>query len=622
METTELVCKRCKGRLQHDVISNRYYCPYCKTYVLINETERVTLQKIQAKNAKDIELGKKQIEKEAELGKSENDKQIRLSNDRVRIKKIRLAVFIILLVALIPLGVLFGYWYAHKNEIKMPLPASEYCNRNYQDTYNLLADAGFENINYVVSKNLLKSEQSEEGIVTQISINGNTSFSEGTWFDKQSQVKIAYSVIDPNREGDISMPISSVDCIGLHSEKLVEVFNEAGFKNISDVVIADLNKEHQDHIGVVTKISINNKTDFYRGDFFPQNAVIEITYHVMDPDRVSDILIPDDFAKFLLLNYAEVRDAFKSAGFINVVLIPQYDLGLFEGSKDGIVQIVSVNGNDAFEGNRWVPANSTVRIMYRSKAIEYKEKQYTEIETLLKDIGFSSIECIALDDLSRKEEKKRGVVESVQVNGQELSNLDEINLSSAAVIKYHSMKKAGANEVYITTAAKDLSGKDFKEVIRILTEMGFTNISNVALEDLSAGWFSQENTVKEVSIDGNTKFEIGDIFNKTVKVTVSYHSFKPKPTNTPPPRMPVNGVAITLSSKELCSMAYSEAVGKLKEMGFTNIRTEALGDIGWGWFYKENEVKEIEINGSTKFSVGDVYARDAEIVVKYHSKKQ
>ena len=57
-------------------------------------------------------------------------------------------------------------------------------------------------------------------------------------------------------------------------------------------------------------------------------------------------------------------------------------------------------------------------------------------------------------------------------------------------------------------------------------------------------------------------------------------------------------------------------------MGFTNIRTEALGDIGWGWIYKENEVKKIEINGSTKFSVGDVYAKDAEIVVKYHSKKQ
>lgn len=619
METTELVCKRCKGRLQHDEVGNRYYCPYCKTYVLINETERVTLQKIQAKNAKDIELGKKQIEKETELGRNEIQKQITLDNNRVRIKKIRLAVLIILLVALIPLGVLVGYRCAHKNEIRIPLSASEYCKRNYQDCYNLLSDVGFENIEYVVSKNLLKSEKSKEGIVTQVSINGNTSFSEGTWFDKHSQVKIAYSIMDPNREGDISMPISSVDCIGLQSEKLVETLREAGFKNISDVVIADLSKDHQDHVGVVTKISINNKTDFYRGDFFPQDAVIEITYHTMDPDRVSDVLVPDDFDKFLLLNYSEVRDAFKNAGFTYIYLVPQYDLGIFEGSKDGIVQIVSVNGNDAFVGNKWVPANSIVRIMYRSKELEYKEKQYSEIEILLKDMGFSSVECIALDDLSRKEEKKRGMVESVQVNGQELSDLDEINLSSTAVIRYHSMKKAGANEVYITFAAKDLSGKDYKDVMQILSEMGFTNISAVALEDLSIGWFSKENTVKEVSIDGDTKFATGDIFNKVAKVTVSYHSFKPEPTNTPPP---ANGVTITLSSKELCDLTYTEAVAKLKEMGFTNVRAEALGDIGWGWFYNENDVKEIVINGSTKFSAGDVFARDVEILVKYHSKKQ
>ncbi len=619
METTELVCKRCKGRLQHDEVSNRYWCPYCKTYVLINETERVTLQKIQAKNVKDIELGKKQIEKETELSRSEIQKQITLDNNRVRIKKIRLAVLIILLVALIPLGTWLGYRYAHKNEIKTPLSASEYCDRNYQDTYNLLSDAGFTNIEYVVSKSLLKSEKAKEGVVTQVSINGNTSFSEGTWFDKQAQVKIAYSVMNPNREGDISIPLSSVDCIGLDSEKLVKMLKESGFRNISDVVIADLSKEHQDHVGIVTKISIDNKTDFFRGDFFPQDAVIEITYHTIDPERISDVLVPDDFDKFLLLNYTEVRNAFKNAGFVDIVLVPQYDLGLFEGSKDGIVQIVSVNGNDAFLGNNWVPANSTVRIVFRSKEIEYKEKQYTEIETLLKNIGFSSIEYIALDDLSRKDEKKRGTVESVQVEGQELGDLDEINLSSTAVIRYHSMRKAGADEVYITTAAKDLSGKDYKDVIRILSEMGFTNITSVSLEDLSVGWFSQENTVKEVSIDGNTKFVAGDIYDKTVKVTVSYHSFKPEPTNTPPP---ANGVTITISSKELCDLTYTDAVEKLRGMGFTNIRVEALGDIGWGWFYTENEVKEIEINGSTKFSVGDVFEKDVEIVVKYHSKKQ
>ena len=54
-------------------------------------------------------------------------------------------------------------------------------------------------------------------------------------------------------------------------------------------------------------------------------------------------------------------------------------------------------------------------------------------------------------------------------------------------------------------------------------------------------------------------------------------------------------------------------------MGFYNIETEALGDLVVGWFDKENAVKEISIDGDSKFSIGDWFDEDADIKITYHS---
>lgn len=50
-----------------------------------------------------------------------------------------------------------------------------------------------------------------------------------------------------------------------------------------------------------------------------------------------------------------------------------------------------------------------------------------------------------------------------------------------------------------------------------------------------------------------------------------------------------------------------------------NIETEALGDLVVGWFDKENAVKEITIDGDSKFSEGDWFDEDADIKITYHS---
>ena len=74
--------------------------------------------------------------------------------------------------------------------------------------------------------------------------------------------------------------------------------------------------------------------------------------------------------------------------------------------------------------------------------------------------------------------------------------------------------------------ANFLKGKDYQEVLAILQEMGFTNITKKPLGDLKKGWIYDDGEVKEVSIAGVTKFAAGDIFDKTAEIIVSYHSFR------------------------------------------------------------------------------------------------
>lgn len=57
----------------------------------------------------------------------------------------------------------------------------------------------------------------------------------------------------------------------------------------------------------------------------------------------------------------------------------------------------------------------------------------------------------------------------------------------------------------------------------------------------------------------------------------------------------------------------------LRNAGFTNIETVALGDLTTGWLKDPGEVKEVNIAGSTSFDGGDAFRPDAAIVVSYHS---
>lgn len=83
--------------------------------------------------------------------------------------------------------------------------------------------------------------------------------------------------------------------------------------------------------------------------------------------------------------------------------------------------------------------------------------------------------------------------------------------------------------------------------------------------------------------------------------------------------LPEGVLRVPESSNSLEGEQVDNVVALLEGAGFTNVETEALGDLITGWLKDPGEVKEIAIGGDTTFTASDSFPDDIAIVVFYHS---
>lgn len=76
-----------------------------------------------------------------------------------------------------------------------------------------------------------------------------------------------------------------------------------------------------------------------------------------------------------------------------------------------------------------------------------------------------------------------------------------------------------------------------------------------------------------------------------------------------------------------CAMAdykgeqYEVVIQELEDLGFSNIETAEKKDLVTGWITKEGSVYKVSIGGDSDFEEGDIFKKDAEVVVTYHAFK-
>lgn len=80
-------------------------------------------------------------------------------------------------------------------------------------------------------------------------------------------------------------------------------------------------------------------------------------------------------------------------------------------------------------------------------------------------------------------------------------------------------------------------------------------------------------------------------------------------------------IKVTINAKDYIGINYEQVEEKFKDMGFTNIKTVPEEDLITGWINKEGQTDKITIDDNSKFEEDDIFSKDAEVVITYHSFK-
>lgn len=94
-----------------------------------------------------------------------------------------------------------------------------------------------------------------------------------------------------------------------------------------------------------------------------------------------------------------------------------------------------------------------------------------------------------------------------------------------------SAKLEAGTAVKMPLSAKNYKSENYEVVVKKLSDIGFTDIKTEIIYDLTTGWLVSDGDVESVSIDGDTKFDKGDVVDSDAKVIITYHTFKKNQSN-------------------------------------------------------------------------------------------
>ena len=160
-----------------------------------------------------------------------------------------------------------------------------------------------------------------------------------------------------------------------------------------------------------------------------------------------------------------------------------------------------------------------------------------------------------------------------------------------------------ACDAKVQSDAKDFVGKNYTDVISELNELGFKNIKETPIEDLTSEGPMEDGYVETVVIDGNGSFKAGDSFSTDSNVTVTYHIIK----KVKPP----------IASDQIQTKHFRTLSSMFSEQGYINVMTDEVYDLDPDTT-KEKHINEIIINDTNEFSTEDEFPFDANVLVVCH----
>ena len=373
-----------------------------------------------------------------------------------------------------------------------------------------------------------------------------------SWFNTANSADL-----DVTRAVDVTTPYGSTSCVGQNKNIVINDFRSAGFCNIVEEKIEDLEIDEENEYRKVESVSINSITDFQGNQEFKSTAKVIIKYHSYKQIGVS---ISSEEAKNM--DVENLVKELETAGFKEITTSEEFDLDP-DAIQTEFVNHVMIDGASTFEKNEKFPPDAKIQVITHRPYEKYTLKVIVDFVPNLifstYDVEFNVSNHTEKmehgDDAEFEYRLKKGEytltftsAESSSVKGTVDINLTGDTEASLKISCYEDKVKVetiylenqgavGENQAMVPISAANCKYDDYKEIEQAFKKAGFNNIKTKILYDIVWGW-TAEGEVEEISVNGRTDFNRGDVFAKDTDIIITYHMKEEddpnKPTETAP----------------------------------------------------------------------------------------
>ena len=161
-----------------------------------------------------------------------------------------------------------------------------------------------------------------------------------------------------------------------------------------------------------------------------------------------------------------------------------------------------------------------IEIRYDSSELIGRNVSY--VVSSLTENAFSNIKAIPIKDVYKGSSYDVGQVEQVVISGSSFFNSgDQIPYDAEIIITYHDKK-----EITIPFSERSLRKMNYVLAGDKLQELGFTEIYEKPIRDLTTGWVKKDGSVEKITISEVYPFKKNSVFPYDVEITIEYHTFK------------------------------------------------------------------------------------------------
>ena len=337
-------------------------------------------------------------------------------------------------------------------------------------------------------------------------------------------------------------------------------------------------------------------------------------------------------SEYVGMDHLKVEKEFQDLGYKNITVEELADLSSSEQSKEGSIESISING-ESFEAGNSFKKNSEIHIVYHTiKTIplpldseDVKDMNFADIGELFASNGYTNVEVSELHDLDPDTTDVDHINEVTVSESSDFHKGDSVPFDAAIVVNCHyPYEKCNVDMKvdFLSNLFFDKYGVEFylddEKIADLAHGEDWNKELRLKVDTHTITFQSNENpSVKgeaEFDVTCNTEIEYDiSCYSDYISINTD-HIYKESDVGE-------NQIRIAWNYYSFSGEDYRDVTRKLKAAGFSNISEQPVYDIYFG-ITREGSVAQVSIDGSTDFKSGDIFDKDAEIVVSYHLKEE